>query len=374
LGRDLQTPLASADPRRRTPGKDSQVKLRKSIVVAAGGFSLLAVALSGPASADTNVGNTTTLAAVGSDTSQDVMEGLSSVIGGATPVISNYKAIPVGRTITTRTGNANCTFTAPANSGGGRDALSAAMRAAAFGGSLNLAGCVDIARSSSGSNPTVSPGLGSMTYIPFATDSVTFATLGTTNLGHKLAKADLVAIYSANTGACIGKPLLPTLGSGTRTFFVQSLGLADVAIGAAGGPGTCVKDVTAAGAAIQEHDGRFLTDPANLIPFSTAQYIGQSTDAIANQLGRATLGAIDFSAVPDANLTGATSPTLLKTSFGFSRPIYNVVPTTQTTGGTTTQTALVGPTSQVCSAQSTIELFGFALNSTCGDITKKNTN
>jgi hypothetical protein len=351
------------------------VKLRKSIVIAAGGFSLLAVALSGPAIADTNVGSTTTLAGVGSDTSQDVIEGLSSVLKDANnlPIISNYKATPVGRSITTRTGNANCTFTAPNNSGGGRDALSAAIRGASYGGSTNLAGCVDFARSSSSGNPTTSPGIGTMTYIPFATDSVTFATLGVTNFGHKLAKADLIAIYSANTGGCVGTPLLPALGSGTRSFFVKSLGLTDVAIGATGGPGTCVKD-TIGTTRVEENDGRFLTTADQIVPFSTAQFIGQSSDAVANQLGRATLGAIDFSAAPDANLSGAQSPLQLKTSFTFSRPIFNVVPTSQVTGNTLTQSTFVGSTSKVCAAQTTIELYGFALNSACGDTSLKNSN
>jgi hypothetical protein len=339
------------------------------------GVSLMALGISSPANADTNVGNTTTYAGVGSDTSQDLVEGLSQVVkdGSNNPLISNYKATPVGRTITTRTGNANCTFTAPNNSGGGRDALSAAMRSAAFGGSANLAGCVDFARSSSGGNPTTSPGVGSMTYIPVATDSVTFAVTASSTIGHKLALSDLQAIYTANTGHCIGAPLLPALGSGTRTFFMQSLGLLDVAIGAAGGPGTCVKD-TEGGAAIQEHDGRFLQNGSQLIPFSVAQYIAQSSDAIPNQLGQATLGAIDASASPDGNLTAATAPVSLKTTFSLTRPIYNVVPTSKLSSDTRFAALFSGSSSQLCQATTTIERFGFATRSDCGDTTKKNTN
>jgi hypothetical protein len=306
------------------------------------------------------------------------MEGLSQVVLGTsnTPLLSNYLATPVGRTITTRTGNANCTFTAPANSGGGRDALSAAMRSAAYGGSTNLAGCVDVARSSSGGNPTTSPGVGTMTYIPFATDAVTFATTAVTNVGHKLAKADLVAIYKANTtdpGGCILEPLLPTLGSGTRSFFVGQLGLADVAIGATGGPGTCVKD-TQNGTPIQEHDGRVLVDGNQLIPFSVAQFQSQAADVIPNQLGSAALGAIDTSANPDANLSAAVGPTALKGTFPFARPVYNVVPTNKLTAGTTTNNLFNGLSSQVCSAGGTIERYGFAHATNCGDTSKKNTN
>jgi hypothetical protein len=344
------------------------------MVAAVAGLGLLGLAFSSPALADTHVGSTTTLAGVGSDTSQDVMEGLSnSLTNAGNPIISNYKATPVGRSISTRTGNALCTFTAPKNSGEGRDALSAAMRSASFGGSTNLAGCVDFARSSSGGNPTTSPGVGSMTYIPFATDSVTYATLGSTNVGHRLSLNDLKSIYTANTtGTCIFKPLLPSLGSGTRTFFVQQLGLQDVAIGAAGGPGTCVKDTIAGGTPIQEHDGTFLTDPDQLIPFSTAQYIAQSSDQISNQLGRAVLGSIDFTNQPD--LSGTTSPLSLRTSYTFSRPIYNVVPSSQLGAGTLTNTTFVGATSKVCSAPTIIQAFGFEPASNCGDTSKKNTN
>lgn len=349
-----------------------------SIGTMAVGLGLIALPAAGVAHADTNVGSTTTYAIVGSDTTQDVVEGLSGVVLGASnnPLLSNYKATPVGRQITTRTGNANCTFTAPSNSGGGRDALSAAMRSAAYGGSTNLAGCVDVARSSSGGNPTTSPGVGSMTYIPFATDAVTFATVGATNVGHKLAKSDLVAIYKANTtdpGGCILEPLLPAQGSGTRSFFLSQLGISDVAIGAAGGPGTCVKD-TLNGTAIQEHDGRVLTTPNNLIPFSVAQYQAQATDVIPNQLGSAVLGAIDVSATPDSNLTAAVGPTALKGTFPFARPVYNVVPTTKLSSDSTFASVFSGASSKICTSGTTIERFGFAQRSDCGDTTKKNTN
>lgn len=350
------------------------MKQLKSLGAIAVGLSMLGVAAAGNAAADTNVGNTTTFAAVGSDTTQDVVEALSKVVlNGTTPLLSNYKSTPVGTKITTRNGNVNCLFDRPAGSGGGRDALSASMTGAAFGGSANLAGCVDVARSSSGGNPTTSPGVGSMTYIPFATDAVTYSVQGLGSVPKRLAKADLVAIYTANTGSCIFKPLLPTKGSGTRSFFLAQLGLSDVIIGAVGGPGTCVADTTAGGAPIQEHDGRFLADPENLVPFSVAQAVAQGSDAVASQLGSATMGAIDTSASPDSTLTAALTPTVLRGNFPFVRPVYNVVPTAKlaeaTFGG-----VFSGATSKVCVAGSTIERMGFAQRADCGDTTKKNTN
>lgn len=350
------------------------MKHTKSLGAMAVGLAIVALGSAAPALADTNVGNATTYAATGSDTSQDVVEGLSQVILGAgnAPLISNYKATPQPGKISTRAGNPNCTFDRPAGSGGGRDALSASLRGVPFGGSTNLAGCVDFARSSSGGNPTTSPGVGALTYIPFATDAVTFAVTSSTVVGRKLSKADLVSIYSANTPNCIFQPLLPNAGSGTRSFFLSSLGLSDVAIGAAGGPGTCVKDVIN-GVGVQEHDGRFLTNPNQLVPFSVAQYVAQSSDAIANQLGSAVLGAVDTSATPDATLSAAVAPVSLKTAFPFNRPIYNVVPTAKLAADATFAGIFSGPTSKICAATSTIQYYGFAPAANCGDITKKNT-
>jgi len=351
------------------------VKITKLIGGAAAATGLLALALTGAgtAHADTNPGSTSTLVVVGSDTTQDVMEGLSKVItvGGA-PALSNYLAIPVGRSISTRTGNAACTFTAPANSGQGRDALSAAMRGAAqTGGTGASTNCVNVARSSSTGNPTTSPGVGSMTYIPFATDAVTYASLASSNVPHTLLLADLVTIYTANTSTgCFFEPLLPTLGSGTRAFFATALGLTDAAIGTAGSWGTCVKDVIG-GTPIQEHNGTFITNGNQLAPFSVAQYIGQASGIISDIRGNASLGSIDFTNTG----VSPTNPVQMPTSFGTNtRSVYNVVPTNQLGGTSVTQQVFGGSSSLVCQNVATIQQYGFATNSNCGATTTVNTN
>jgi ABC-type phosphate transport system substrate-binding protein len=367
--------------------KGSAVTRKKTLASVVAVTGLLAALMTQSAQADTNPGSTTTLAAVGSDTSQDVMEALSNVVKDAAgnPIISNYKSTPVGRTITTRTGNANCSFTVPRNSGEGRDALSAALRGATFNGggastpviSPNMTGCVDIARSSSGGNPTTSPGVGKMTYIPFATDSVTFATKASSSLPHKLNINTLKALYTANgtpgSAACSNfAPLIPTAGSGTRGFFATLLGITDATIGTAGSWGTCVADTQANGNPIQEHDGRFLTAGNQLVPFSTAQFIAQQSAVIADIRGSASLGAIDFGASGTAN---AISPVALQTSYGSAtRPLYNIV-STDALADTRITDALVGPSSKVCLATSTIQQYGLApLGSTCGNTQKTNTN
>jgi hypothetical protein len=351
------------------------VKITKLIGGAAAITGLLALALTGAgtAHADTNVGSTSTLAMVGSDTTMDVMEGLSKVItvNGA-PALSNYLSVPVGRSITTRNGNAACTFTAPAGSTAGRDALSAAMRGVAqAGGTGNSTGCVSVARSSSSGNPNISPGVGSMTYVPFAIDGLTYASLGSSNVPHTLNRSDLIAIYTANTTTgCILEPLIPPTSSGTRQFWATALGLTDAAIGTAGSWGTCVKD-TLNGTPVQEHNGTFLTNGNQLMPFSVAQYIAQASGTVSDIRGNASLGSIDFTNTGSAG----TNPWALQTSFGTaSRNVYNVVPTTETTNGSLTQQVFVGSGSAVCSNSATILQFGFATNPNCGSTTTKNTN
>jgi hypothetical protein len=375
--------------------KGPAVTIKKTLASVAAVTGLLAALVSQTAAqADTNVGSTTTLVAVGSDTSQDVVEGLSNVIRDAAgqPLISNYKSTPVGRTITTRTGVANCTFTVPRNSGEGRDALSAALRSASFAGggattpvtSPNLNGCVDVARSSSGGNPTVSPGLGALTYVPFAIDSLTYATTATSAVPHRLNLATLKTIYTSNgapgTAACLNfAPLLPSNGSGTRSFFATLLGLTDSALGSgtANSWGSCAADTNAAGTPIQEHDGRFLTTATQIVPFSTAQFIAQQGGVITDIRGRASLGSIDFNATGS---TQAVAPVQLQTSFGTgTRQLYNVVSTDAYTAGTPTfnqkvADTFVGPTSKVCAASATIQQYGLAPDPTCGSTAKKNTN
>lgn len=353
------------------------MKIKKGLGagLAMAGIAALAMTVTAPAHADTNAGSTTTLAVTGSDTTQDVMEGLSNVIKvNNAPVLSNYLAIPVGRTITTRTGNANCTFVAPKNSGEGTDALSAAMRGQSFSTSTNMTGCVNVARSSGGANPTTSPGVGSMTYIPFATDAVTYAVQAASVVPKALNKADLIAIYTANTGSCIFEPLIPAAGSGTRSFFRGFLGLTSDTIGAAGGWGTCVKD-TVNGQSVQEHDGRFLTNGNQLVPISVGQFIAQASGTINDLRGSASLGAVDFTAGGVTGTDNATSPLLMQTNFGTAtRQVYNVVPTTETTNGSLTQQVFVGANSLVCQNLATINKYGFGAATSCGDTTKKNTN
>lgn len=363
------------------------MKLRKSMAGAFALASVVTLTIGGSAHADPAAPSATALVVTGSDTTENVMTGLANAINAAagSTVLANYDSQPTGSVITTRPSDPDCVFTRPRGSNDGRDALSAAIRGGTFAGgnpggsvttSPDMTGCVDVARQSSFTNPAISPGVGTMTYIPFAVDSVTYAVTSTSSLPKSLNLSTLQGMYKANgtpgSAACgNAAPLLPAASSGTRSFWRTVMGVTTDTIGVAGGWGTCVKDVTAAGTSIQEHDGRFLTANNQIVPFSVAQFISQSSGTQADIRGRATLGAVDWD---NAGVNPPVSPVLLQTSFGTgTRTVYNTVATSRL-AEPTLASVFVGSTSQICSNTTVINRYGFATAPNCGNTDTKNTN
>ena len=385
------------------------MKLNRTLLGAASLAGALTVAVGGSAFAasDTNPTLTSTYVAVGSDTTDDVIGALSTTLvdGSNTPYISSYSAFGSATiTIPARSygnANANCTITRPNGSGAGLRALGAGvLNVAAPGQTTGTAdNCVQLGRSSSGANPGTgfNPPAGSLTYIPFGTDSVSYATLGSSVFSHNLNLDRLKTIYRTNgvpgtsdCGGALGKwaPLIPQSGSGTRGFWATVLGITDGAIDTTKAAGTapdntwgsCVRD-TVGGNPVQEHDGRVLTANNQIAPFSTAQFIAQAAAVIPDNRGaRTTLNAIDFD-----NNTGATSvsPFVLQQSFksgtvaanNGSRPVYNVVQTSRLASDSRLSGLLSGPTSVLCNnaaSKTIIQRYGFDLNPSCGDTTKVN--
>ena len=131
-----------------------------SLAIAAIAFGAL------PAQADPTTPPFPTLAGAGSDTTQDVVGGLTTL---APTVVGSWNAVG-SATIQTKSGGP--AFQRPNGSGDGVYALS--MSAGAGTGlynSVNIAGQLDYARSSSG--PSSSYVGSDLTYIPFAIDAVT---------------------------------------------------------------------------------------------------------------------------------------------------------------------------------------------------------
>lgn len=322
------------------------MKLKTLALAGAAGLALSAAAVGAASAEPSGSPAFRSLSGVGSDTTQDVVNGLSDVVtdAGGTKLIGSYNATG-GGTIQTKSTSA-CSFARPNGSGAGRNAL---LKSLTPGDSTF--GCLDFARSSS-LNLAATPSGQGLTYIPFAVDAVTYAVASGSTIPKNLTKADLTAIYTCQVPS-IPKPFLPQAGSGTRAFWLAQLGLTETTKGA------CVTDVTASGASIQEHDGRVLTAPDQIVPISVAQFIAQSFGVITDVRGSAQLGSID--GVP---------PIALNTSFGVKRDVYNVVPTARL-GAAPTQEVFVGPNSKVCAASGTIQRYGFGVNPNCGATTNQ---
>ena len=352
-------------------------KLRLGAVAS---LAVAAIAFGGlPAQADPITPPFPTLAGVGSDTTQDVVGGLTTL---APTVVGSWNAVGSSPTITTITTKAGGpAFKRPNGSGDGVFALSQSATGSASNlyNNVNIAGQVDFARSSA---PPSSSYIGSdLTYIPFATDAVTYAYNGASAFPTDVPLGDTTSdgtvaftlrnIYNCRvtTFSDAGGndvtivPLLPQSGSGTRSYWEGQTGLVDTALP------TCV---TSRNNSVEEHNGRALTGAGDIMPYSVAQYISQgrysaiTTSVVVERRGNAVLGKV-----------GSKSPFLLSgttltlnPSFPIKRTVYNVVQTSRL-AETAIASTFVGTTSTVCSGagQTIIKSYGFAVASNCGATT-----
>jgi len=301
------------------------------------------------ASADPNGAPTfRDLAGVGSDTTQDVMNGFADAITvGGVKVLGSYDASG-SATITTKDPavNPNCTIPRPSGSGNGVNAL-IAQRALPNN-------CLQFARSSS--NSAAQHAGANLTYIPYAVDAVAYAIRSDSAISKKLTVAQLQLVYNCQAGANF-RPLLPQFGSGTRAFFLGQLGFTDAADFVTQPAHTCVSDHDATGAPLLENTGTLFTDPRNVGPYSIAQYLSQTNAVIPDVHGKTILGQIN--GIP---------ATVLNTSSVMVRDVYNVIGTENETVAPYS-TIFVGPTSAICANQTLIKQYGFGVNANCGSTT-----
>ncbi|MCL7375266.1 substrate-binding domain-containing protein [Streptomyces sp. 35G-GA-8] len=326
----------------------SRARLGAVVGAAALGVGLLAPV----ASADPAVGEYRQLAGVGSDTTQDVLNRLGAVIPDPDGVpdgqlIASYNATG---TATIKTRATGCVINRPNGSSAGIDALRNAV--------LNSTGCLDFARSSRGPVDTTTTKL---TWIPFAKDAVTIAVRSDSALNNNLdlTTANLRDIYTCvkttHNGVAL-TPLLPQSGSGTRSFFLEKIGVTEAQIG------TCVNGT------VQEHDGTALDSAGDIAPYSVAQYIAQTNGVVTDRHGVTVLGKVNTVAPRNADGT-------LNVNFPYNRDVYNVVPSPKITGSTADPnvvSAFVGTASKVCGQPSHITAFGFGtIGTACGATTLK---
>ncbi|MFJ6568096.1 hypothetical protein ACIQNU_11770 [Streptomyces sp. NPDC091292] len=340
------------------------VKSRAKVGAAVLGAAAVGVGLmAAPASADYTTPPWRPLAGVGSDTTQDVTNGLGEVAltAGGGKLIGSWNATG-SATITPKDPAAapHCAnIPRPNGSSAGIDRLIADINNTA------QSDCVDFARSSRG--PSTAGNL--LTFIPFGKDAVTYATnLGST-LPLDLSASQLQSIYrnctfvDAGTTKTVSKALLPQAGSGTRTYWLSSIGVTEAEIATAKAAG-CVNDT------IQEHDGTALTSGTQIMPYSVAQWIAQGKGFadVPNRRGDSRLRSI----AGVAPTTGSGSALALNPNFTFTRDVYNVVPTAKL-GDANIARAFVGANSEVCKNIATTKNYGFgdlsadSQPSSCGD-------
>jgi len=382
-----------------------KVNTFSKIGICAGAIALVVGAVAVPAQADPAVSTYGELVGLGSDTTQDVVDGLAKAI---TPIAA--ATAPVGSmasynatgdaTVVTRAGGVSVPRVN--GSSAGRDMLivaigGAATKSVAVGSSTvtankaNSVGQIDFARSSS----LFSSGGrqdGILTYIPFARDAVTIAIdpdsplrvvpfvkgtaevtgepslyniyrgtvkfayisgAGTTPSPYLYDSAGLTAEAApVGTTAYAIKPFIPQSGSGTRTYFLAQLGISSLNT-------DVVKDTFGTPAAsVQEHNGA-VVDGNNeaIVPFSISQWVAQKNGAATDRTSNAILTYMNAI----APTTG--SGTSYKTNPAYAamvRDVYNIVPSRLADDPNSAISKMfVGATSKVCSNSATIERFGF---------------
>lgn len=330
--------------------------MRKSLIAAAAGAGVLSLALATlPLAQADPIGppQYRELAGMGSDTTQTLMNALAEIVTvNGTKVIGSYDAI--GSTTVATKSTAACAAVPRANgSSAGRDALLKSLQA--------NDGCLQFARSSSSKGTFTSTP--SMTWIPFATDALTFAVRGDGDVPRELTKNQIIAIFKCEVPSI--QPALVQTGSGTRSSWLSYVGITEAQIAA--GTYKCLvpqKDGgTFPGNLPQEHDGRELKKN-QIMPYSAAVYQAQLYGTAPDRRGRSVIGVVD-----------GIVPTIINTGFGNLRDVNNIIPTAKVTDTNSTEyKVFVGKDSLICKAKPQINLQGFGDlkdASKCGDTSSR---
>lgn len=363
------------------------MKLKSFKKAGAVSASVLVLGLAGITLASANP--TTTgrpYAAVGSDTTQDVWNGLTNA--GPLKTVASYDAFGEPATITLETGKQ---LTRPNGSGAGVKALSAAHNPAnhvykdSAGNAFTLAP-EDISVARSSSSPSVTGNV--LTFLPFARDAVTVAYKDSSSTAAmNLTTEQIKNIFTCTAGAGVtidanGKPVfngltltpkLPQAASGTRAFFVKAAGVTVST--------TCIP---ASNQTDPENSGAALVNEGDIIPFSAAQWIAQKNGAMNNTTGAGhVLADIDGLKAVDPASSGTSlkpgslfgNPSLVPSSAvgTFARDTYNVVPTAVQTATEARDVILrntVTSLLKTTASKSIISKFGFKNIDYVGDWTK----
>jgi ABC-type phosphate transport system substrate-binding protein len=236
--------------------------------------------------------------------------------------------------------------------------------------------CVNVARSSRTPASTDPAGL---SWLPLATDAVSWSAVSAGNAPANLTSAQLYHIFRCDAGwtkwndtniggasAATIRPVLPQTASGTRSFFLSALNASQGLSGSLT-PGPCVDVVTQP----EENEGTnalFAAGNANavniLFPYSAAVYAAQS----ANGRGTGGQGSLTIRQIDGTDpLTTDGTYKVANRAFAasFQRIVFNVVRTVSLGHPTPTMdgdvNALVTWECTNPTAQQDVRSFGFGL-------------
>jgi ABC-type phosphate transport system substrate-binding protein len=365
----------------------------------------------GPAAADP----TRPYAATGSDTIQDVWNGLTNDFGAVVPSVASWNAfvVPPAGTATgtytsfiqTKTGGS--WFLRPSGSGEGQKAVSAvwdpgyASHQYPAGGVVLNHEDVDFGRSSGG--PAAGTGL---KFLPFARDAVAIAynPYSTLTAGLNLTTGQITELYNGVDNAAdnvvtfseqpatastvvsvngvVVHPKIPQSGSGTRGFFLGAIGVTTGQLA----PYIPVPNNLPDTGGLPENDGTVLPNDGDLIPFSAAQWIAQKNGKQLNTTTGLELSSVNGSAPTTGsaptmsagpafghkNLSGKFDTVPLTGVGNFNRDTYDVVPASFLTGTSKQQAlmSILGSGIGGAGGGSVISAYGFGVLSYIGDSSK----
>jgi hypothetical protein len=378
---------------------------------------IMAVAASGlvatPAYADPATLYADNLVGFGSDTTQDVMQELSSDIGVDKLASFNSTFLsPATAAVQARPGGPSNVVRAK-GSGDGLKMLQVAEgtltqstsvsilpSGTATANKANTVGQIDYSRSSSAG--TTQSNTGEYVYIPFARDVVGIAvdsadavskiplTFGsstdsaTTPSINAIFRCKARYVYTDANNAYVGvgatdtlpagattasiiTPLVPAFGSGTATFFIKAAtGQTDAAAFPAAASGfECIKRVKLDGTTpIQEHDGSSVSELTNSMGiYSIGQYVAQKKTLITGVTDKTS--GTSLMAVNGVEATTGAGDTLAPNADNWEsalkRFVYNVVAYRKAADTSSKiHEMFVGTDSLVCTNTDSISKMGFA--------------
>lgn len=359
---------------------NSKKRILGTLVSAGTTLAMLTVVGANVAHADPVPTGNRQIALVGSDTTTPVMNALANdatalAIGG-TRMVASFNATG-STTIDTHGGTLPaCTAVArPDGSGAGRDAYLASLNANGGAGD----GCIQGFRSSSNGSGTYSP---SLTYVPFATEAISFAITNVSNFPKNIpltGTSSIQGYFRCTAPNLVGgtvayKAMLPQNGSGTRGFWVGADAInyagAGITVPNSGPvPGAaCIENgADENGNVIQEHNGTQVNN-SEIVPFSVAQWGSQASGVIGTDVRGATrLGQID-STNPFADNFSLQRPLFN----GFSTALLNQSSPPAGSDAAVIQALFAGSGSQMCSNASAVAIikrFGLRPAANCGSLT-----